>query len=43
LENAKLKLQEVSDELAATKQKLQAVTARKDICEGQLKDIKGTF
>lgn len=43
LEQTKKSLSEATEEIAALKTKLQGVTARKDVVENQLKDIKSTF
>jgi len=43
LESVKKQLADANEELVATKSKLQAVTARKDVVESQLKDIKTTY
>ena len=43
LEQTKKSLAEASEEVAALKSKLQGVTARRDVVENQLKDIKFTF
>lgn len=43
LEQAKLQLKEAQEEIANLKTKLSGVTARRDVVENQLKDIKSTF
>lgn len=43
LEQTKSKLAETVEEVKELKSKLSAATARKDVVENQLKDIKSTF